>query len=93
MATSANRVLTSAFVAVAQGPGDVTFTRQSEAANSAFWAISTSATPLSVWNGSTGVSGHYAEQRENVSLTLLAGEYLQLRGPGVVTITAEVPVA
>ncbi len=84
MAVSQKKTLGSGFVAMAEGPGDVTITPDD--LSRARWLIAASAVAV------TGVEGHAARAGENVSMTLASGEVLQARGGGTMTMTADNPL-
>jgi hypothetical protein len=76
----ADRLLNTAWQAVATGPGNATFEAQNPGVR---WFVA-SATP-----NTTGLS---AKEGENKSLALTAGQNLYLRGAGVAVVLADIPV-
>jgi hypothetical protein len=72
----------ASWTAIADGAGDVIFTAHDYRTR---WAISDT-------NAPSGIKGHVALLDVDVSLTLVADERLWVKGPGTVTVTAEVPV-
>ncbi|QCP84721.1 hypothetical protein EYE35_03200 [Cereibacter sphaeroides] len=79
MATTRQLDLTSEWTALAEGQGDLAFTAAAEA----LWVVSDEAGPPSLTYGHTARSG------ENVSLRLMAGERLWMKGNGSAVLTAE----
>lgn len=82
MATTKELTLTQRWKACATGEGDVTLTTADEA----YWIISdTAATPTLTY-------GHLNRTGDSVSMRLLAGERLWLKGNGAAAVTADHPL-
>lgn len=83
MAVTLNIPMTNAWVAVAAGPGAVTFTPP-RGGQSTAWAINSSAAAPNI------AETHLAAPGVDRSMLLLVGEYLLLRGAGIVAVTCDV---
>lgn len=75
-----NYTLSSAWLPVASGAGNVTFEADDHPLE---WTVISSASPAGI------VGGIKAEREKQVSLALIAGEYLHLRGRGGVYVIAD----
>lgn len=78
MAT-ATKSVSSAWVAVAQGAGDVVFSFDDAPGE---FTVHSASDPAAI------VAGHKQPKETPFSMTLQAGEYLHLRGRGTATVTA-----
>ncbi|MDO8983008.1 hypothetical protein [Cypionkella sp.] len=75
-----NYTLSAAWLPVATGPGNATFETDDHPGE---WTVISSASPAGI------VGGAKVEREKAVSLALVAGEYLHLRGRGGVYVIAD----
>lgn len=86
MATTVEKTATVNWQAVASGAGNVTVTAQMSGAR---WAVTPNATAPTLARRD---AGHVLEKDRDVSMALLAGERLWIRGAGNVYVTADLPL-
>lgn len=72
--------ISATWTAVAYGPGNATFETDDHPGE---WSVISSASPAGI------VGGQKAEREKSVSLALVAGEYLFLRGRGTAHVIAD----